>query len=195
MLTCQIEVVSTTRLPKSHHVTMVRVVGFANGFAVWKKMRVVRIRVNPGCLGYVEWKNQQLTSNKSLAEFMEIHMGARTLGASAVIYHPTIPDPWNDWTFIGLRSKEEIQVRQELKRVQDWEIADGKPTGFQDRYLRWIQKNLGFSLDSCFFFWKNPFSVSRLVFPDESNCYKVAFQESSLLRWLVIFDETSRLKG
>jgi len=69
-----------------------------------------------------------------------------------VIYHPTIPDPQNDWTFIGLRPKEEMQVRQELKRVQDWEIADGKPTGFQDRYLRWIKKKSWVFIRFLFFF-------------------------------------------
>lgn len=164
------------------------------GFAVWKKMRVVRIRGNPGCLGYVQWKNQQLTSNKSLAELRST-WGARTLGASAVIYHPTIPDPRNDWTFIGLRSKEEIQVRQELKRVQDWRSQMENQHVFKTDTCDGLRKNLGFSSDSCFFFLKNPFSVSRLLFPDVSNCYKVAFQESSLLRWLVIFYETSRLKG
>ena len=68
-----------------------------------------------------------------------------------MIYHPTNPDPRNDWTFIGLRSKEEMQVRQELKRVQDWRSQMENQQVFKTDTCDGLRKNLGFSSDSCFF--------------------------------------------
>lgn len=136
-----------------------------------KTMRVVRIRVNQGCLGYVEWKNQQLTSNKSLAELRstwgdELWELQRLLCKNPmVIYHPTIPDPWNDWTFSDSESvwgpKRRCKSGKNSKGCKDWRSQMENQQVFKTDTCDGLRKILGFHQIPVFFFWK-----IRFQFPD-----------------------------
>lgn len=137
---------------------------------VWKKMRVVRIRGFSGMFRICRMK--QPTANlKQIIGWVhgDPHGGhelwelQRLLCKNPImIYHPTIlPSPkWLDLHRFEVQRGDTSQAR--TKKGAGLEIADGKPTDFQDRYLRWIKKKiLGFHQIPVFFFWKIGFQ-----FPD-----------------------------
>lgn len=143
---------------------MVRVVGFAQGLCGLKKNAS---RENPRKSGMFRiCTMKEPTANlKQIIGWVEIHMGGTNFGSFSgdlPSYHPGSPK-WLDLHRFEVQRGDTSQAR--TKKGAGLEIADGKPTCFQDRYLRWIKKKSWvFIRFLFFFFWKIRFQFLDCFF-------------------------------